>query len=57
MDMAKTVLLLGVRADLLDTVQQELQAPGVEFLAGTGVTDAEAAFRQADIDHVIIGRP
>jgi hypothetical protein len=55
MDMAKTVLLLGVRADLLDTVKKELQTPGVEFLAGTGVADAEAAFRQADIDHVIIG--
>jgi hypothetical protein len=55
MDMAKTVLLLGGRADLLDTVKKELQAPGVEFLAGTGVADTGAAFRQADIDHVIIG--
>jgi hypothetical protein len=55
MDMAKTVLLLGVRADLLDTVTKELQAPGAGFLAGTGVADAQAAFRQADIGHVIIG--
>ena len=34
---AKTVLLAGVRADLLETVERELQAPGTEFLAGTGV--------------------
>ena len=53
--MAKTVLLLGVRADLLETVEQELHAPGVEFLGGTDVADVGPAFHQADIDHVIIG--
>ena len=53
--MAKTVLLLGVRADLLETVQQELQARGVEFLSGTGEADVERALRKADVDHVIIG--
>jgi hypothetical protein len=53
--MAKTVLLLGVKADLLDTVKRELQTPGTEFLGGTGVADVEATFRGADIDHVIIG--
>jgi len=53
--MAKTVLLLGVRADILETVKQELSAPGIEFLGGTGVADVEPAFRRADIDHVIIG--
>ena len=53
--MAKTVLLLGVRADLLETVKQELHAPGVEFLGGTGAADVGPAFHQADIDHVIIG--
>jgi hypothetical protein len=53
--MAKTVLLLGVRADLLETVTQELEVPGIEFLGGTGVADVEPAFRQADIDRVIIG--
>ncbi len=53
--MAKMVLLAGVRADLLETVKRELQAPGTEFLAVTGVADVEAALRQADIDHVIIG--
>ena len=53
--MAKTVLLLGVRADLLETVKQELQIPGIEFLTGTGEADADRVLRQADIDHVIIG--
>jgi len=53
--MAKTVLLLGLRADLLETVKQELQTPGIDFVGGTGVADVEAALRQATIDHVIIG--
>ena len=53
--MAKTVLLLGVRADLLETVQQELHTPGIEFLGGTGAADVGPAFGRADIDHVIIG--
>jgi hypothetical protein len=43
--MAKTVLLAGVRADLLESVKQELQAPATEFLA----------LRRAEVDHVIIG--
>lgn len=53
--MAKTVLLLGVRADLLETVKQELQTPGTEFMGGIGVANVEPAFRRADIDHVIVG--
>jgi hypothetical protein len=53
--MATTVLLLGVRADLLENVKQAVQTPGIEFLGGTGEADVEPAFRQADIDHVIIG--
>ncbi len=53
--MARTVLLLGVRADLLETVKQELQTPGTEFLSGTGEAEADQALRQAEIDNVIIG--
>jgi hypothetical protein len=53
--MAKTVLLLGVRADVLEPVRQELQTPGIEFLSGTGEADVDGALRNADIDHVIIG--
>ncbi len=51
--MAKTVLLLGVWADLLQAVQRELQTPGIEYAGGTGLADVEPAFRQADIDHEI----
>jgi hypothetical protein len=53
--MAKTVLLLGVRSDLLATVKQQIHSPDIEFLVGTGVADVEPAFGQADIDHVIVG--
>ena len=53
--MTKTVLLLGVRADVLETVKQELQAPGIEFLSGSAEAAVDSALRQADIDHVIIG--
>jgi hypothetical protein len=55
MGMAKTVLLLGVKADILENVKQQLQMPGIEFLGGTGVADVGPAFHQADIDHVIVG--
>ena len=44
-----------VRADVLATVKQELQTPGIEFLSGTGEAAVDSALRQADIDHVIIG--
>lgn len=53
--MAKTILLLGVRADLLEAARQELQTPGIEFLSGSGEAEVDAAFGKADIDHVIIG--
>jgi hypothetical protein len=53
--MTKTVLLLGVKADVLEAVKRELRTPGVEFLSGTGGSDVEPAFGQADVDHVIIG--
>lgn len=55
MTMAKRVLLLGVMAALLTDVRHELQSPDVEFLGGTGVDDVRSVFRQADVDHVIIG--
>lgn len=53
--MTKRVLLLGVRADVLEPVKRELESPEIEILAGSDVSDTESAFRQADIDHVIIG--
>jgi hypothetical protein len=52
---SKTVLLLGVKAAVLADMRQQLQIPETKFLGGTGVADVVSAFRQADIDHVIIG--
>ena len=51
----KIVLLLGVKATVLEDARRELQMPNTEFLIGTGVADIKPAFRQADIDHVIMG--
>jgi hypothetical protein len=53
--MAKTARFLGVRAEPVEPVTRELQTPGTGFLGGAGVSDAESAFRRADIDHVTIG--
>lgn len=53
--MAKRILLLAVKASVLEDVKQELQGPDSEFLGGTGVDDVRSALAQADIDHVIVG--
>jgi hypothetical protein len=53
--MAKRVLLLGVKAAVLKDVQPELKRSDIDFLTGSGVDDVRSAFRQADIDHVIVG--
>jgi hypothetical protein len=53
--MAKRVLLLGVKAALLEDVRRELQRADIEFCGGTGAVDVRSAFGQADIDHVIVG--
>jgi hypothetical protein len=53
--MTQRVLLLGVRASVVDDVQQQLQMPDIELLGGTGVDDVRQAFAQGAIDHVIMG--
>jgi hypothetical protein len=50
----KRILLLGVKAVVLDDARQQLPPSEVELLAGSGVDDVRAAFAQADIDHVIM---
>jgi hypothetical protein len=52
--MAKRVLLLGVLASVLDDARRQLPAD-VEFVSGSGVAEVRSAFRDADIDHVIMG--
>jgi hypothetical protein len=51
----KRILLLGVKATLLDDVRQQVQMPDVELLAGTAMDDVRSAFAHADLDHVIVG--
>jgi hypothetical protein len=51
----KRILLLGVKATVLDDVRQQLQMPEVELLAGSGVDDVRAVIAQGDLDHVIMG--
>lgn len=53
--MTTTVLLLGVKAAVLEDARRQLQLPDTEFLSGTGVADVKPALSQADVDHVIIG--
>ncbi len=53
--MTKRILLLGVKATVLDDVRQQVPMSDVELLAGTGVDDVRSAFAHADLDHVIMG--
>ncbi|MGO8947969.1 MAG: hypothetical protein ACLQUY_09965 [Ktedonobacterales bacterium] len=53
--MTKRILLLGVKATLLDDVRQQVPMPDLELLAGTGIEDVRAALADADLDHVIMG--
>jgi hypothetical protein len=53
--MAKRVLLVGVKAAVLEDVARELRMPEIEFVTGTGVAEVRSVLRQADVDHVIVG--
>ena len=53
--MAKTVLLLGLRPDVVQGAKRELEAPGTTVITGSGPADVGPAFSQADVDHVFIG--
>jgi hypothetical protein len=53
--MAKRVMIVGLRAGLVDAFRRQLELPDVELLAGTGVEDIRSAFADADIDHVFLG--
>jgi hypothetical protein len=55
MSVTKRVLLLGVIPAVVEDVQQQLQMPEIEFIAGTSIDDVRSAFARADINHVIIG--
>jgi hypothetical protein len=52
---AKRVLLVGVKAAVLEDVGRELRMPEIEFVTATGAAEVRSALRQADVDHVIVG--
>ena len=49
------VLLLGLRAAVIDDVKRQLDTPGIRLLGGTGIDDVRSAFAATRIDHVIMG--
>lgn len=53
--MTKRILLLGATTVVLEEARQRLAIPDIELFGGTRADDVRQAFRQADIDHVIIG--
>jgi hypothetical protein len=53
--MAKRIMIVGLRAGLVDEFQQQLDLPDIELIVGTGVEDVRSAFAVADIDHVFLG--
>ena len=53
--MAKRVLVLGLRPDLIEAFRRELTGPGLELVSGSDIADLHAAFAAGDVDHVILG--
>lgn len=53
--MTKRVMIVGLRAGLVDGFLQQLDLPDVDMVAGTGVEDIRSAFATAEIDHVFLG--
>lgn len=52
---AKRIMIVGLRAGLVEDFRQQLHLPDVELLAGTDVEDIRSEFAVADIDHVFVG--
>ncbi len=53
--MAKRAFLIGRTQSVIDDVIKQLDTPEIQLIGGTGITDLQSAFDQAQIDHVIIG--
>lgn len=53
--MATTVLLLGLKATVVDEVREHLELPDIDIRAGIGLTDLQDALARTPIDHVIMG--
>jgi len=53
--MAKRIMIVGLRPDLVEGFRAQLNLPGVELLAGGTPDDVRAALAETDIDHVFLG--
>lgn len=53
--MAKRVLLVGLRPNLVEGFRQQLDLSHVEFDGASDVDDVAAAFARTDFDHVFLG--
>ncbi|MEV6767216.1 hypothetical protein AB0N05_01140 [Nocardia sp. NPDC051030] len=53
--MTTTVLLLGVKAIVVDDARERIDLPDIEFHSGTGLEDVKAVFAETAVDHVIMG--
>jgi hypothetical protein len=53
--MARRVVILGLRPDLVAGFRRDLDLVDVELLTGSDLDDLRAAFVEEDVDHVILG--
>lgn len=53
--MAKRILFLGLRPDLIQQIREQFDRPGLEVVSGSTLEDLRAALAAGDIDHVFLG--
>jgi hypothetical protein len=53
--MMVNVLLVGLKAAVVDAAREQLGVAGVEFSSATDLDDVRAAFADRHIDHLVMG--
>lgn len=53
--MATTVLVLGLKAIVVEDVRAQLNIPDIEIRGGTSFEDMKAVFAETSVDHVLMG--
>lgn len=53
--MTVNVLLVGLKASVVDGAREQLGVPGVEFTSAIDLDDVRAAFADGHVDHVVMG--
>lgn len=51
----KTVLLMGLKLEVLEAVRRQLRSQGAELLVATGIDDLRSALSGRNVDAVISG--